>query len=116
MTIKKDNRGGPRPNSGRPSKVQEIKLIESMDRIAVPDEIWGALLYKIKQGDVQAMKLWLSYRLGLPKQQVDITTNGESIAPPIQWISSGIEFNEVEQIEFEDLQSIETESLTRIDE
>lgn len=52
----------------------------------------------------------------MPKQQVDITTNGESIAPPIQWISSGIEFNEAEQIEFEDIQSIDTETLTRLDE
>ena len=101
MTIKKDNRGGPRPNSGRPSKIKEIKLVEQMDRIAVPDEIWEALLYKIKQGDTQAIKLWLSYRLGLPKQQIDITSNGENIAPPIQWITKQIEFNEAEAIEFE---------------
>jgi hypothetical protein len=116
MTTKKDNRGGPRPNSGRPSKIQEIKLIEQMDRIAVPDEIWNALLYKIKQGDTQAIKLWLSYRLGLPKQQIDVTTNGESIAPPIQWISKGIDYKQAESIEFEDIQSIDTESLTRLDE
>lgn len=115
MTIKKDNRGGPRPNSGRPSKIQEVKLIEQMDRIAVPDEIWHALLFKIKQGDVQAMKLWLSYRLGLPKQQIDVTTNGESIAPPIQWINS-IELDQAEQIEFEDIQRIESEPLNRLDE
>jgi hypothetical protein len=116
MTTKKDNRGGPRPNSGRPSKIQEIKLIESMDRIAVPEDIWAALLFKIQQGDTQAIKLWLSYRLGLPKQQIDVTTNGENIAPPIQWIGKGIEYNQAESIEFEDIQSIETESLTRLDE
>ena len=118
MTIKKDNRGGPRPNSGRPSKVQEIKLIEQMDRIAVPEEIWGALLFKIKQGDVHAMKLWLSYRLGLPKQQIDLTTNGESIAPPIQWLDKQIEFNEAESIEFESVEPIEIQldTHTRIDE
>jgi len=101
MTIKKDNRGGPRPNSGRPSKVKEIKLIEQMDRIAVPDEIWQALLFKIKQGDTQAIKLWLSYRLGLPKQQIDITSNGENIAPPISWLTKEIEFKEAEEIDFE---------------
>ena len=116
MTIKKDNRGGPRPNSGRPSKIQEIKLVESMDRIAVPDEIWKALLYKIKEGDVQAIKLWLSYRLGLPKQQIDVTTNGESIAPPIQWLTKEIDYSEIESIEFESLQVIDNESLTRLDE
>ena len=107
--------GGARPGAGRPSKIQEIKVIEQMDRIAVPDEIWKALLFKIKEGDTQAIKLWLSYRLGLPKQQIDVTSNGESIAPPIQWINS-IELNEAEQIEFEDIERIESEPLTRIDE
>jgi hypothetical protein len=118
MTIKKDNRGGPRPNSGRPSKIQEIKLVEQMDRIAVPDEIWKALLFKIKEGDTQAIKLWLSYRLGLPKQQIDVTTNGESIAPPIQWLAKEIEFKEVDTIDFEPLQRIDLEidALTRLDE
>lgn len=108
--------GGARPGAGRPSKIQEVKLIEQMDRIAVPDEIWKALLYKIKEGDTQAIKLWLSYRLGLPKQQIDVTTNGESIAPPIQWISKEIEFKEVETIDFEPLQRIDNELLTRLDE
>jgi hypothetical protein len=107
MTTKKDNRGGPRPNSGRPPKIQEIKLIESMDAIAVPEEIWKALLFKIQEGDTQAIKLWLSYRLGLPKQQIDVTTNGESIAPPIQWIGKGIEYSEAQSIEFEELQRID---------
>jgi hypothetical protein len=109
-------KGGKREGSGRKPKIQEVKLVEQMDAISVPSEIWEALLFKCKQGDTQALKLWLAYRFGMPKQQVDITTNGESIAPPIQWISNGIEFNEVEQIEFEDIQSIDTELLTRLDE
>jgi hypothetical protein len=57
-----------------------------MDALAVPNEIWNALLYKCQQGDTNAIKLWLSYRFGLPKQQIDVTSNGEKIAPPIQWI------------------------------
>jgi hypothetical protein len=108
--------GGKREGAGRPPKILEVKLIEQMDRIAVPDEIWKALLFKIQEGDTQAIKLWLSYRLGLPKQQIDVTTNGENIAPPIQWITNGLEFNQAEAIEFEDIQSIETESLNRLDE
>lgn len=101
MTTKKENRGGPRPNSGRPPKILEIKLIEQMDAIAVPNEIWKALLYKCQEGDTAALKLWLSYRFGLPKQQIDITSNGENIAPPIQWISKKMNFNQAEEIEFE---------------
>jgi hypothetical protein len=100
--------GGKREGAGRPPKILEVKLIEQMDRIAVPEDIWAALLFKIQQGDTQAIKLWLSYRLGLPKQQIDVTTNGESIAPPIQWISKGIEYSEAESIDFE--------PLTRLDE
>jgi hypothetical protein len=88
--MEKKQRGGPRPNSGRPPKIQEVKLIEAMDRICVPEKIWEALLYKCQEGDTAALKLWLSYRFGMPKQQIDVTTNGENIAPPIQWISKNI--------------------------
>ena len=88
--MEKKQRGGPRPNSGRPPKILEVKLIEQMDRICVPEKIWEALLYKCQEGDTAALKLWLSYRFGMPKQQIDVTTNGENIAPPIQWISKNI--------------------------
>jgi hypothetical protein len=88
--MEKKQRGGPRPNSGRPPKIQEVKLIEQMDALAAPQEIWNALLMKCAQGDTQALKLWLSYRFGLPKQQIDVTSNGEKIAPPIQWIGKNI--------------------------
>jgi len=101
-------KGGKREGSGRKPKVQEVKLVESMDAISVPSEIWKALLYKCLQGDTGALKLWLSYRYGLPRQQLDITTNGENIAPPIQWISKQIEFNEVDSIEFEPLDTLDT--------
>ena len=88
--MEKKQRGGPRPNSGRPPKILEVKLIEQMDSICVPDKIWEALLMKCAQGDTAALKLWLSYRFGLPKQQIDVTSNGEKIAPPIQWIGKNI--------------------------
>ena len=88
--INKKGAGGSRPGAGRKPKIQEIKIIEQMDAISVPEEIWNALLFKCKEGDTQAIKLWLSYRFGLPKQQIDVTTNGENIAPPIQWIGKNI--------------------------
>jgi hypothetical protein len=111
MTTKKENRGGPRPNSGRPPKIQEVKLIEQMDRICVPEKIWKALLYKCQEGDTAALKLWLSYRFGMPKQQIDVTSNGENIAPPIQWITKQIEFKDAEQIEFESLPGKEAQQI-----
>ena len=111
MSIGK-GKGGKREGSGRKPKVQEVKLVESMDAISVPDEIWKALLYKCLQGDTGALKLWLSYRYGLPRQQIDVTTNGENIAPPIQWISKGVEYKEAEEIEFEALQVIDIQQDT----
>ena len=105
--MEKKQRGGPRPNSGRPPKILEVKLIETMDRICVPEKIWEALLYKCQEGDTAALKLWLSYRFGLPKQQIDITSNGENIAPPIQWITKQIEFKDAEQIEFESVDTFD---------
>jgi hypothetical protein len=89
MTNKK-GAGGAREGAGRKPKILEIKLIEQMDAICVPDKIWEALLMKCAQGDTNALKLWLSYRFGLPKQQIDVTSNGEKIAPPIQWIGKRV--------------------------
>ena len=104
MTNKK-GAGGAREGAGRPPKILEIKLIEQMDAIAVPNEIWKALLYKCKEGDTAALKLWLSYRFGMPKQQIDVTTNGENIAPPIQWISKNISIESAKVISEEEEES-----------
>jgi hypothetical protein len=94
--------GGARPGAGRPPKIQEIKLIEQMDALAVPEQIWNALLMKCAQGDTNAIKLWLSYRFGLPKQQIDVTSNGEKIAPPIQWIGRQVAIEAAKVIQEED--------------
>jgi len=80
--------GGKRENAGRKPKADEIKLIESMDKVAMPDHVIELLWGKCLEGDVRAIKLWFEYRFGMPKQKVDITTDGEKIAPPVQWIKS----------------------------
>ena len=64
------NNGGNK-NAGRKPKADEIKLIESMDAITVPENVWRALYLKVEDGDVQAIKTWLSYRFGMPKQTVE---------------------------------------------
>jgi len=74
--------------AGRKPKADEIKLIEQMDAIATPDEAWEALWKLCKKGDSQAVKTWLNYRFGMPKQSVDVTTKGESIGPRIVWKKS----------------------------
>lgn len=78
--------GGPRPGGGRRPKADEITVIESMDAIAVPEQAWKALWGKCQEGDTQAIKTWLNYRFGMPKQNVDVTSGGDKIAPPITWV------------------------------
>ena len=109
--MEKKKRGGPRPNSGRPPKILEVKLIEQMDAICVPNKIWEALLMKCAQGDTQALKLWLSYRFGLPKQQIDVTSNGEKIAPPIQWIGRNVAIEAAKVINEEEEEEEEIQAL-----
>lgn len=70
---KRRNNGGHPTNGGRKPKADEIKLIEQMDAVMVPHEVWQALANKVKDGDVQAQKTWLGYRYGLPKQIVEQT-------------------------------------------
>jgi hypothetical protein len=114
MTNKK-GAGGAREGAGRKPKVLEVKLIEQMDALAAPQQIWDALLYKCQQGDTQALKLWLSYRFGLPKQQIDVTSNGEKIAPPIQWIGKNIAIEAAKVIqdddELQELQALDAPGL-----
>jgi len=73
--------------AGRKPKADEITIIQNMDAVAAPEKAWKALWGKVMDGDTQAIKTWLAYRYGQPKQSVDHTTNGKDIAPPIQWIT-----------------------------
>ena len=63
--------GGARPGAGRKPKIDEISLIESMDAVLVPESAWLALAKKVEGGDTNAIKTWLQYRYGMPKQIVE---------------------------------------------
>ena len=73
--MKEDGRknNGGNKNAGRKPKADEIKLIEQMDAVMVPESVWIALAAKVESGDVQAQKTWLSYRYGMPKQMIEQT-------------------------------------------
>jgi len=80
--------GGKRPNAGRAKKATEEEIISMMDIIASPEEALSCLWIKCSEGDTQAIKTWLEYRLGKPKQSVDVTSKGESLGPRIVWKKS----------------------------
>lgn len=65
--------GGARQGAGRKPKADEIKIAEQMDAIMMPDHVWSALSIKVIDGDIQAIKAWLGYRYGMPKQIVENT-------------------------------------------
>lgn len=81
-------KGGRTPGAGRKPKADEIKIIEQMDAVAAPLEVWQALWNKCEEGDVQAIKTWLNYRFGMPKQNLDVTTGGDKLGPQIVWKKS----------------------------
>jgi hypothetical protein len=63
--------GGARPGAGRKPKIDEITLIESMDAVMVPESVWKSLSEKVEAGDTNAIKTWLQYRYGMPKQFIE---------------------------------------------
>lgn len=71
MDQRKNNKGTIGNKGGRPPKADEIKIIEAMDAIAAPAKVWEALFRKVEEGDTQAIKTWLNYRFGMPKQTID---------------------------------------------
>jgi hypothetical protein len=79
------NNGGhsTKGKAGRKPKADEIKLIEQMDAIAAPELAWTALWNKCQDGDVQAVKTWLGYRYGMPKQAVDNNVTITEFPSPI---------------------------------
>jgi hypothetical protein len=67
--------GGPRPNSGRPKRMDEQAIIEKLTPMA--ETAFKVLESKIKDGDMNAIKLYMSYFLGMPTQKVESKIEGQ---------------------------------------
>lgn len=65
--------GGARAGAGRKPKIDEIQIIETMDAVGIPDTVWRMLFAKVLDSDVNAIKTWLQYRYGMPKQIIEQT-------------------------------------------
>lgn len=72
-------RGGKREGSGRKPKADEVRLAEKLDAILAPDDVWARLSDKVTEGDMNAIKLWIQYRYGMPKQVIegDVNNSGQ---------------------------------------
>lgn len=70
-----EKHGGARKGAGRPSKADEVKLIERLDSIIDKDEAVGKLGELVTKGDIRALQLYLSYRYGKPKESIDLNSS-----------------------------------------
>jgi hypothetical protein len=71
--------GGARQGAGRKPKADEERLIEKMENVLSSDKVLATLAFRVQEGDIPAIKLWLSYRYGMPSQSVDLTSGGKKI-------------------------------------
>ena len=71
MTKKKTNRrGGKREGAGRPTKVNELALVE---QLSVFDTVAQTKLFElIKDGNMKALQLFYAYRYGKPRETKDV--------------------------------------------
>jgi hypothetical protein len=77
MDNRKNNKGTIGNKGGRPSKAEEIKLIERLTPMA--DAAYKALKDGIDKGDYKFVQLFFAYYAGKPKESKDITSNGETV-------------------------------------
>tara|TARA_R100000655_G_scaffold106384_1_gene155609 strand:+ start:193 stop:486 length:294 start_codon:yes stop_codon:yes gene_type:complete len=75
MDKRKFNRGH-KGKAGRKPKADELKLIEKLDSLIDKDAVIAKLLQMIKDDNFPALKLYMEYRFGKPKETVqNINTN-----------------------------------------
>lgn len=79
--MQEKSHGGARSGAGRKPKADEIKIAEQMDAILTPDSVWSALANKVEENDVQAIKTWLGYRFGMPKQTIEQSNTNVDLTP-----------------------------------
>jgi len=65
--------GGKRINSGRPSKADEVNLIEKLTPLE--DSAYLALKDGVERGDFKFVQLFYNYFAGKPRETKDITIN-----------------------------------------
>jgi len=71
------NWGGARKGAGRPSKGEVIQVRQILDEHIEIDIVMQKLLERIESGDQRAIELYLKFRAGVPKQEVDLKVSGE---------------------------------------
>jgi|DEB0MinimDraft_10_1074344.scaffolds.fasta_scaffold337626_1 hypothetical protein len=75
-------RGGAREGSGRKPKADEQRLIEALDSTLDKEKVLHSLADLVQKGNFSAIKLWLEYRYGKPKDHIYERAEEEHIELP----------------------------------
>ncbi len=81
MDGRADNKGTKGNKGGRPSKADELKLIERLT--PMEDEALEQLRKGVKSGDFRFLSLYMSYMYGKPKESVKL--EGSINIPISKW-------------------------------
>jgi hypothetical protein len=82
MDKRKFNKGKIGNKGGRKPKSEELRLVETLDKYVNPDKAFSILAELIENKDKHALKLWMEYRYGKPKEvvtQINIDADIEDI-------------------------------------
>ena len=71
MADGRKSNGGARKGAGRKSKADELRFIEKLDNIIDSDEALHKLKDLINDDNFNALKLYIEYRFGKPKEVVE---------------------------------------------
>ena len=69
--------GGKREGAGRPSNGELINIRQILDEAIDPKMVTEMLKQRIESGDQRAIELYLKYRAGVPKQEIDLNTKSD---------------------------------------
>ena len=78
MAGKKGRSGGKREGAGRPSNGEVLNIRSIMDEHIDVNMVMEKLEERIQSGDHRAIELFMKYRAGLPKQEIDMNVSGET--------------------------------------
>lgn len=76
---------------GRPPKLPRLEellasvMSEERNGLTAAEAVLRSLLVKATKGDVRAAELLLDRTFGKQRQDIDVTSAGQSISPPIIW-------------------------------
>lgn len=86
--------GGKRPNqTGRPKRMEEEQIISRLK--PMEETAFKVLESKIKDGDMNAIKLFMAYYIGMPTQKMESKIEGQLNSVSIEVVKPAMAPNEI---------------------